>query len=80
MEAIKAGRADFAAALADLGFLPPEYVHSLRSGGRGGRDAKEGSSDSEAFTAAGAADEYSSNARIVKAALCAGRLQEGHVL
>jgi hypothetical protein len=35
MEAVAAGRADYAATLADLGFVPRSYVDALRGQARG---------------------------------------------
>lgn len=60
MEATAATRADFAAQLADLGFLPPSYARACAEG------ARALPADAAAF------DDASGNARIVKAALCAG--------
>lgn len=60
MEATAATRADFAAQLADLGFLPPSYARACAEG------ARALPPDAAAF------DDASGNARIVKAALCAG--------
>ena len=57
MEAILAGRGDYAIALADLGFTRRSYQHSLHNGRANDR-----------------LDEYSGNARMVKAAMCAGIL------
>jgi hypothetical protein len=59
MEATAASRADFAAQLADLGFLPAAYARACRDGGPMPAEAA-------------AYDDHSGNARIVKAALCAG--------
>lgn len=56
MEAILAGREDYAAALADLGFVDQGFQTALRAG----------SSEHQV-------DEFSGNARIVKAAVCAGK-------
>ena len=58
MEGILSGRLDYAAKLADLGFVPQAYLRALES--------------SQADAAAGDLDEFSGNARIVKAALTAG--------
>ena len=55
MEAILAGRDDYAAALRDLGFSDDGFREALRA-----------SSSTHTL------DEYSNNARIVKAAICAG--------
>ena len=60
MEATAATRADFAAQLADLGFLPPSYARACAEG------ARALPPDAAAF------DDASGNARVVKAALCAG--------
>jgi len=59
MEATAASRADLAAQLADLGFLPAAYARACRDGGPMPAEAA-------------AYDDHSGNARIVKAALCAG--------
>ena len=55
MEAILAGREDYAAALTDLGFSDHGFSEALRSG-----------------SSKHPLDEFSGNARIVKAAMCAG--------
>lgn len=55
MEAILAGREDYAAALTDLGFSDKGFSEALRAGSNRHQ-----------------LDEYSGNARIVKAAMCAG--------
>lgn len=55
MEAVLAGREDYAASLADLGFASQSFVDGLKTDSPRQR-----------------LDEYSSNARIVKAAICAG--------
>ncbi|KAK9846310.1 hypothetical protein WJX81_001334 [Elliptochloris bilobata] len=60
MEAMAATRADFAAQLADLGFLPCSYARACAEG------AHPLPPEAAAF------DDASGNARIVKAALCAG--------
>lgn len=62
MEATLQGRADFAGTLADLGFLPRTYVNDACS---------TSGCDSDADGHAGL-DEYSGNARVIKAAICAG--------
>ena len=59
MEGILSGRLDYAATLAELGFVPQSYLRDLES------------SQADA-AAAGDLDEFSGNARIVKAALTAG--------
>ena len=61
MEATLQGRADYASILADLGFLPRTYVDTCSSSYR------DGNGDSHAGL-----DEYSANARVIKAAICAG--------
>ena len=58
MEGILAGRSDYAAALVDLGFVSHSYCRGIN----------DGQVDSWPL----GPDEYSDNARIVKAALCAG--------
>lgn len=55
LEAILAGRADFAAALSVMGFVDQDYLGNL---GQGTTEHK--------------VDEFSGNARFVKAAICAG--------
>ncbi len=55
MGAILAGRDDYAAALADLGFCDEGFSKALRAGSSGHR-----------------LDEFSDNARIIKAAMCEG--------
>ncbi len=57
MEGTLQGRAEYAGILADLGFLPVSYVASCRNG------AQELDSHY---------DECSLNARVIKAAICAG--------
>ena len=57
MEAILAGREDYAAALTELGFSDPGFRDALRNG----RSKHQ-------------LDEFSGNARIVKAAMCAGAI------
>ena len=64
MDATLAGRADYAAVLAELGFVPCEYLQAL-------------SEQSEEAISQHSLDEFSGNARIVKAALCAGA--SGHL-
>lgn len=59
MEATLAGRKDYANLLADLGFLPRDYADHMGPTG-----------PARGFTSP--FDQYSENARIVKAALCAG--------
>ena len=60
MEATAAARADFAGQLADLGFLSPAYARACADG------------TYPLPPEAAAFDDMSGNARIVKAALCAG--------
>lgn len=80
LEAIAKGRLDYAATLAARGFLPDWYVSHLRTlQQRGPAAADCGSSSAPgadvyggSAVACGAPDEYSHNARIVKAAICAG--------
>lgn len=60
MEATVATRADFAGQLADLGFLSPAYARACADGTH------------PLPPEAAAFDDMSGNARIVKAALCAG--------
>ncbi|KAF8055672.1 DHX57 [Scenedesmus sp. PABB004] len=80
LEAIAKGRLDYAATLAGRGFLPDWYVDHLRARQQGGPsrdDAAAGAppgaaSYGRAAVARGAPDEFSHNARIVKAALAAG--------
>jgi hypothetical protein len=80
LEAIAKGRLDYAATLAGRGFLPDWYVSHLRTLQQQGPAAADCGSSSApgadvyggAAVAAGAPDEYSHNARIVKAAICAG--------
>ena len=70
MEAILEGRAEYAATLADLGFVPGDFVAHLR---RGAPSAGAGGGGGpKPFAGAGEVDEHAHNARIVKAALCAG--------
>ena len=56
LEAVQAGRADYAAILADLGFVRREYIANMRRGGSGGTEA----------------DCNADVVRVVKAALVAG--------
>eukprot|EP00879_Flechtneria_rotunda_P019881 GHRR01020897.1.p1 GENE.GHRR01020897.1~~GHRR01020897.1.p1 ORF type:complete len:959 (+),score=404.55 GHRR01020897.1:326-3202(+) len=80
LEAIANGRLDFASTLQQLGFLPQWYCSHLRSLQQ--RQQQDLSSSGKpgawsdvynvATMAAGAPDEYSHNARIVKGAICAG--------
>ena len=70
MDAILDGRAEYAAILADLGFVPGEYVQHTRQGGLSA--GLGGGAGPKHFTGAGGLDEYAGNARVIKAALCAG--------
>jgi hypothetical protein len=62
MEGILAGRSDYAAALVDLRFISHSYCRGINDG--------------HADSSARGLDEHSDNARIVKAALCAGATQD----
>lgn len=64
LEAIEAGRAEFAATLMDMGLLPPSF--------RGWMQQQARSSLPSAHITLHEFDSYCNNARIVKAALCAG--------
>lgn len=64
MDAIEAGRAEFASTLMDIGLLPPSFPALLRQQAK--PNATPGGSESHEF------DAY--NARVIKAALCAGKL------
>ncbi|KAA6421632.1 MAG: putative ATP-dependent RNA helicase DHX57 [Trebouxia sp. A1-2] len=64
LEAIEAGRAEFAATLMDMGLLPPSFCGWMQQQAR--------SSLSSADNTLHEFDSYCNNARIVKAALCAG--------
>jgi hypothetical protein len=73
LDGIAKGRTDYAATLAARGFLPPWYPQYAAQAGSCGRGAGSISTERSAIAAAeGGPDEYSSNARIIKAALCAG--------
>lgn len=61
MEATLQGRAEYAAILADLGFLPPSHAAAYANGNADAQNAHY--------------DEYSGNARVIKAAICAGAAQ-----
>lgn len=61
LEAVQAGRADFAATLTEIGLLPSSYQQHMRQ-------TQSGSASQEPH----AFDQFCNNARIVKAALCAG--------
>ena len=66
LDAIEAGRAEFAATLMDMGLLPPSFQDWLHQQSRSG--AATSQSQPHEF------DAYCNNARIIKAALCAGKL------
>ncbi len=61
MEAALQGRTEYAGILADLGFLPAGYAGACSNG------AQCPSEEEYAHY-----DEYSGNARVIKAAICAG--------
>lgn len=64
MEAITAGRAQYAEILADLGFIDSDYIRTIST---------SNDNDSTGATAtANKVDEMSNSARVVKAAICAG--------
>ena len=71
LEAIEAGRAEFAATLMDMGLLPPSF--------RGWMQQQARSSLPSADITLHEFDSYCNNARIVKAALCAGALAQAFV-
>lgn len=85
LEAIAKGRLDYASTLAARGFLPEWYVDHLRKLQQQGASAilpnESTGQGADVYGAAavscGAPDEYSHNARIVKAAICAGKLVNG---
>ena len=60
LEATRNNRADFASILADLGFVSPAYAARCNSA-----NAMEDSSGQDAM---------SGNARVIKAAICAGKI------
>ena len=66
LEAVEAGRTEFAATLMDMGLLPPSFQAWLQQQSKNGATA--GESELHEF------DAYCNNARIIKAALCAGKL------
>ncbi len=68
LEAIEAGRAEFAATLMDMGLLPPSF--------RGWMQQQARSSLPSGDITLHEFDSYCNNARIVKAALCAGALAQ----
>lgn len=70
MDAILDGRAEYASILADLGFVPGDYVQLTRQGGLSA--GLGGGAGPKPFTGPGGLDEYAGNARVIKAALCAG--------
>jgi len=78
LQAIDAGRQQYAELLADLGFIPASYAAAASAArGRRGTGAKMSSAVSNPYGAGGEAplhevDEHSANARTVKAALCCG--------
>ena len=61
LDGVRAAREDYAAVLAELGFVPRAYV-----------DAVRGRSSAAADAARAAMDAHAGSARVVKAALCAG--------
>lgn len=61
LEAVQAGRADFAATLTEIGLLPASYQAQLQH-----YQPAAGSQELHAF------DLFCNNARVIKAALCAG--------
>ncbi|KAK9809193.1 hypothetical protein WJX72_011126 [[Myrmecia] bisecta] len=70
MEATLAGRAEYAAILADLGFMAADYARTL---GREPFQIKENSRmEVDLDPEERGLNDYAGNARIVKAALCAG--------
>ena len=71
LEAIEAGRAEFAATLMDMGLLPSSF--------RGWMQQQARSSLPSADITLHEFDSYCNNARIVKAALCAGVLAQAFV-
>lgn len=60
MEVTLQGRAEYAGILAEFGFLPQQYAMTCNDSGSSSNELK------------GIHDEYSGNARIIKAAICAG--------
>ena len=66
LDAIEAGRAEFAATLMDMGLLPPSFQAWLHQQSRSGVAPSD--TNPHEF------DAYCNNARIIKAALCAGKL------
>ncbi len=68
LEAIEAGRPEFAATLMDMGLLPPSF--------RGWMQQQARSSLPSGDITLHEFDSYCNNARIVKAALCAGALAQ----
>ncbi len=86
MQAIDAGRKQYAELLADLGFVPASYAAASsaasagyrgRGGGGGGNSATLSTAVRNPYGEGGQrplhdVDEHSGNARTVKAALCCG--------
>lgn len=85
VQAIDAGRRQYAELLADLGFIPASYASAAsaaggRGGGGGGRRGGGGGMSASVSNPYGEGeekplhevDEHSANARTVKAALCCG--------
>lgn len=62
LEAVQAGRADFAATLTEIGLLPVSYQAQMQH-----NRSSLGSQEVHAY------DQFCNNARVVKAALCAGQ-------
>jgi ATP-dependent RNA helicase DHX57 len=74
MEAVHAGRRQYAEILADLGFVPQDYPGAAAAAGYnpGSAGGAAGSAAAEAFTRPGGVDQFAGHARVVKAVLCAG--------
>ncbi|GAX74060.1 hypothetical protein CEUSTIGMA_g1510.t1 [Chlamydomonas eustigma] len=74
LEAVQAGRSEYAGTLAELGFISREDAQELGGGRRGekggGRDGFDGSADSAWLSRA--VNKNWGNARFLKAAICAG--------
>lgn len=66
LDAIEAGRAEFGATLMDMGLLPPSFQACLHQQSINGATLSQ--KDAHEF------DAYCNNARVIKAALCAGKL------
>lgn len=82
LEAIAKSRLDYAVTLQQRGFLPTWYIDHLQQLQRHGvsfvvSDASGHGAEvyGTAAVAPGAPDEYSHNARVIKAAICAGMSQ-----